>query len=464
MDRDSSLLNLPIGQPLTDEELAANRRDSTADLLAHPLNGRFYRERSADLPKITVPLLSAANWAHGLHSRGGFEGWAQASSEQKWLEVHGLGHVTEFYTARGLDLQRRFFGHFLKGEDTGWDRQPPAQLNVRHVDGGFEQRAEQEWPLARTEWTRFYLDPGDGSLTTEAPADRRTAQFDALGEGLTFTTEHFAEPTEITGTAAARLVVASSTTDADLFLTVGVLDLEGRDIRFVSALDPARVVAHGWLRASHRALDAERSLPYRPWHPHDRLDPLTPGVAVPLGIEIWPTSVVVPAGYRLAVTVQGRDFEFPGEGPWPRSFGVEMKGHAVFLHDDPDDRPTDLFGGVTTLVSCGDEPSYLLLPVVPQSPTASRACVAARCPNAPELLDGARHIARAGFVSDRTPNLLRTLHRTCFGPYGRGTSVRSPVLRQAGTLSSRARSVIVPFPSCRDRVSTSPGSAENVEA
>ncbi|WP_329550841.1 CocE/NonD family hydrolase C-terminal non-catalytic domain-containing protein [Streptomyces sp. NBC_00696] len=119
-------------------------------------------------------------------------------------------------------------------------------------------------------------------------------------------------------TAAARLVVASSTTDADLSPTVRVLDPEGRDIRVVSALDPAGVVAHGWLRASHRALDTERTLPYRPWHPHDRLDPLTPGAAVPLDIEIWPTSVVVPAGPRLAVTVQSRDFEFPGEGPGRR--------------------------------------------------------------------------------------------------------------------------------------------------
>ena len=138
--------------------------------------------------------------------------------------------------------------------------------------------------------------------------------------------------------AAARLVVASSTTDADLFLTVRGLDPEGRDIRFVSALDPAGVVAHGRLRASHRALDAERTLPYRPWHPHGRLDPLTPGETAPLDIEIWPTSVVV----------QGRDFKFPGGGPWPQSYGVGMKGHAIFLHDDPDDRPDDAFGGVTT--------------------------------------------------------------------------------------------------------------------
>ncbi len=65
-------------------------------------------------------------------------------------------------------------------------------------------------------------------------------------------------------TAAARLVVASSTTDAHFFPTVRVLDPEGRDVRFVSALNPAGVVAHGWLRASRRALDAERTLPYRP--------------------------------------------------------------------------------------------------------------------------------------------------------------------------------------------------------
>ena len=115
--------------------------------------------------------------------------------------------------------------------------------------------------------------------------------------------------------AAARLVVASSTTDPDLFLTVRVLDPEGSNIRFVSTLDPAGVVAHGWLRASHRALDAERTLPYRPWHPHGRRDPLTLGTAAPLDIEIRPTSVVVPAGHRLAVTDQDRDFEFPGEAP-----------------------------------------------------------------------------------------------------------------------------------------------------
>jgi predicted acyl esterase len=355
------------GGRLADGELAANRADSPADLLAHPFADGFYRERTPRLADITVPLLSAGNWGHDLHTRGNFEGYAAASSGQKWLEVHGLEHFAEFYTDYGVALQKRFFGHFLKGEDTGWDRQPPVHLNVRHVDGSFELRAEQEWPLARTAWTEFHLDAQHATLIPGGPAEPGSAQFDALGEGLTFTTEPFAADTEITGPAAARLFVASSTEDADLFLTLRVLDPDGADVDFVAALDPAGVIGTGWLRASHRALDPERSLPYRPYHPHESAQPLTPGEVTPLDVEIWPTSVVVPAGYRLAVTVQGRDFEFPGEGPWPATYGVEMKGHGMFLHNDPDDRPAKVFGGTTTLVSGPRHPSHLLLPVIPRA-------------------------------------------------------------------------------------------------
>jgi uncharacterized protein len=358
---------------LPDEELAANRSDSAAELLNHFLDDEYYRERSAELERITVPVLSATNWAHHLHTRGGFEGYARVSSDLKWLEVHGLEHFTEFYTDYGVALQKRFFGHFLKGEDTGWDRQPPVHLNVRHVDGSFELRPEQEWPLARTRWTKLYLDAQGRTLAEELPACGASVDFEALGDGLTFTTEPFTEEIEITGPAAARLFASSTTTDADLFLTLRVLDPDGRDVTFVSALDPAGVVAMGWLRASHRATDPERSLPYRPWHPHDRTEPLTPGETVPLDIEIWPTSVVIPAGYRLAVTVQGRDFEFPGDGPWPATYGVQMKGNGMFVHTDPDDRPADVYGGTTTLVSAPDRQSYLLLPFIPRTAATSTA-------------------------------------------------------------------------------------------
>jgi hypothetical protein len=112
------------------------------------------------------------------------------------------------------------------------------------------------------------------------------------------------------------------------------------------------------LRASHRATDPELSLPHRPWHRHDRIQPLVPGETVELDGEIWPTSVVVPGGYRVALTVLGRDFELPGDGPWPKLYGEEMKGNGIFLHTDPQDRPAEVFTGTTTVVSDAAHGSY----------------------------------------------------------------------------------------------------------
>jgi len=351
---------------LTDSELAGNRADTPQLLLEHPLVDDYYAERSPVLERITVPVLSAANWAHHLHTRGNFEGYVRAGSAQKWLEAHGLQHWVEFYTDYGLALQKRFFGHFLRGDDTGWDEQPPVVLQVRHVDGSFEQRAEQEWPLARTRWTRFHLDIGTGQLALTPPdGTQRTASFDSTGNGLVFWTPPLATELEITGPAAARLTIASSTVDADVFVTLRVADPDGRDVTFVSGQDPHGCVGFGWLRASQRKADPERSLPWRPWHTHDERQPLTPGEPVSVDVEIWPTSVVIPAGYRLGVSVGGRDFELPGDGPWPVAFGVAMRGNGVFVHDEPADRPPAVFGGTTTLLSGGAIESHLLLPVVP---------------------------------------------------------------------------------------------------
>src|SRR5262245_24998253 len=181
-------------ETLSEAELAPMRADSPAELLAHTLDDDYYRQRSADLNKITTPVLSAANWAHHLHTRGNFEAYQRVSSDQKWLEVHGLEHFTEFCTDYGLQPQKRFFGHFLKGADTGWAYQPPVQLKVRCVDGGYQLRSEQEWPLARTRWTKLFLDT-TGRILRQKPAARAgSVAFEALGEGVTFVTEPLPEP------------------------------------------------------------------------------------------------------------------------------------------------------------------------------------------------------------------------------------------------------------------------------
>src|SRR5688572_20681485 len=187
---------------LTDAELEANRADMWANILGRTLVDDYYRERTVDLSKVTVPLLSAANWGgQGLHTRGNFEGYTRAASKEKWLEAHGGSHWAPFYTDYGVGLQKRFFGHFLKGENTGWDRQPRVLLQVRHIDK-FVERHENEWPLDRTLWTPYYLDLKARTLTTRAPRTSGEIEYDAMGDGVTFTTPPLAQPMEITGPSA----------------------------------------------------------------------------------------------------------------------------------------------------------------------------------------------------------------------------------------------------------------------
>ncbi len=357
-----------VAGPVTlyEEELARNRADLGAEVKAHPLDDAWHRERSADLSLVTVPFLSAANWGgQGLHPRGNFEAFTQAASERKWLEVHGLEHWTHFYTAYGVALQKRFFDHLLKGIDNGWDRQPPVQLQVRHVDR-FVERAEDEWPLARTRWTHYHLDPASLGLSTDPVPAAGRVEYEAFGDGVTFSTPPLESETEITGPIAAKLYISSSTRDADLFLVVRVFNPKGDEVVFQGALDPNTPIAQGWLRASHRRLDRERSLPYRPYQSHDTAEPLTPGEVYELDVEVWPTSIVVPPAYRVALTVRGRDYEYGGElDEFARSFHYASRGCGPFVHDDPDDRPRDVFGGRVTLYAGGQTASHLLLPVIP---------------------------------------------------------------------------------------------------
>jgi predicted acyl esterase len=353
---------------LSEEELGANRSNFGHDVLSNPLdNCEYWQSRMPDWSKVTVPFLSAGNWGgQGIHPRGNAEGFVRAASAEKWFEMHGIEHWTEFYTDYGVNLQKKFFGHFLKGEDTGWKDQPPVQLQVRHVGERFVERAENEWPLARTQWTKFYLHPEDHSLTDSPPTAAGSVTYGAFGDGVTFLTSPFGEDTEITGPSAAKLFVSSETEDADLFLVVRLFTGDLKEVVFQGALDPHTPIAQGWLRASHRKLDPSLTEPYRPYHTHDEIQPLTPGEAAELDVEIWVTSIVVPAGYRLGLSVRGKDYEYAGaSGEGLATMRNEFKGCGPFLHNDPRDRPAEVFGSNVTLHTGPGDLSYLLLPVIP---------------------------------------------------------------------------------------------------
>ncbi|MBV8178722.1 MAG: CocE/NonD family hydrolase [Mycobacterium sp.] len=349
-------------EELSEQELATNRADMFARM-AQPLDGVSYQERSADWPRVTVPFLSAANWGgFGLHSRGNFEAFTQAASGQKWLEVHPGRHEEWFYLPYGMELQRRFLDHFLKGVDNGWQHEPRVQLNIRRAfSDQFELRKEHEWPLARTRWTKLYLDAAADSLNWALPATAGTMSIQGMGQPATLYSPPLAEETEITGPLAATMFISSTTTDADIFVTLRAFGPDGQEVDFQGTLDPRTPLAQGCLRASQRKLDPARSEPYRPYHPHDEVQALQPGEIYELQVEIWPTCIIVPAGFRLALTIGGVDFarQTPTAGP------PVFLGSALFLHTDPHDRPRDIFDGTTTIHTGPDTPAHVLLPTIP---------------------------------------------------------------------------------------------------
>ncbi|MGC2713075.1 MAG: CocE/NonD family hydrolase, partial [Pseudolabrys sp.] len=219
-------------ETLPESELIKNRADFGAEIASHPMDDDYHKSRSPKWDKITTPLFSAANWGgQGLHPRGNFEGFVRAAAKQKWLEAHGIEHWTHFYTDYGREQQLRFFDRFLHGKKDGWAKQPKVLLQVRHIDK-FVPRAENEWPLKRTRWTKFYLDPSAMTLTPKKPSGPVQLKFAAMGDGLVFLTPPLAKETEITGPSAVKLFVSSSNPDADIFVVLRVFTGDLKEIVF----------------------------------------------------------------------------------------------------------------------------------------------------------------------------------------------------------------------------------------
>jgi putative CocE/NonD family hydrolase len=283
--------------------------------------------------------------------------------------------VHPFYTEEGRRDQLRFFDHWLKGMDNGVMDEPPVKLAIRRGRDEVEWRFEHEWPLERTRWTKFYFDlrqraPGEtenaGGLVAANPEviGSRTYPAASLGSmgstsaassqvmgggirpgmGVALETPPLANDVEITGPVAASFWVSSSTEDMDLFLTIRNFDADGNEVLETGQQGTPVPVAKGWLRVSHRELDPELSLPYRPYHRHRRRQYLTPGEIVKVDVEIWPTSMVFKRGHRIRLDIQPRD-------------GV---GSAAYMHYH-----ADYNTGTNTIYSGGDKESYLLLPVIP---------------------------------------------------------------------------------------------------
>jgi len=345
--------------------------------LSNNLDTGAFVGAQADWDKIKVPTLSVGNWTgFGLHLRGNTEAFMRSKSKHKKLRIQTGSHVHPFYTEEGRKDQIRFLDYWLKDIDNGVMNEPPVKLAIRHGADKIEWRHENEWPIARTQWTKFYFDlapppkdaPANAAMLVKdnpVQTSSRTYVTSMLGTmgstsaassqvmggggirpgmGVALETPPLPEDIEVTGPLAASFWVSSESEDMDLFLTLRHFDADGKEVMETGQQGAPVPVAKGWLRVSHRQLDPDLTLPYRPYHKHQRRLYLKPGEIVKVDVEIWPTSMVFKKGHRIRLDVGPRD----------------GAGSAGYMHYH-----ADYNGGTNTIHSGGDKESYLLLPIIP---------------------------------------------------------------------------------------------------
>ncbi|MCA3074771.1 MAG: CocE/NonD family hydrolase, partial [Rhodocyclaceae bacterium] len=342
--------------------------------MRNDLDSGFWRMNSARWELIEVPVYSVGNWSgYSMHLRGNTEAWLCAASRHKKLRIHSGTHFHPFHSEEGRMDQLRFMDYWLKDIDTGIMDEPPVKLQIR-TGGAAEPyafRFEDEWPIARTQWTRFHLDIDeaggevDGILNPTPPAQERSVTYGASGStkagvsssstalmlaskdklGTSFWTPPMQEDTEVTGPIVLNLWISSTSEDADIVVTLRNIGPDGEDVWEVGQQGQAVPLTKGCLRASHRKLDPKKSLPYRPYHAHDERQWLEPGVPVECQVEVWATCMVFRKGHRIRVDIQPRD-----------GIGSNFYGH---YHADYN------LGAENTIYSGGDRQSYLLLPLIP---------------------------------------------------------------------------------------------------
>lgn len=303
-------LNNPI------EDFIRREGGRPLELLAvHPMFDDYWADKAVEFDKVQTPMLVCASFSdHELHTPGSFRAFDEARSPRKWVYTHRSGKWTAFYSEEVTTLLRDFMDYHLKGRRNRFDELPPLRLEVRSSREEIKEvRWEPSWPLPDTEYRPLFLS-ADG-LSSEPPASEGERSYEGRGGSTTFDFV-FDRDTELSGHMALRLWVevrAERPGEAcpdDLILCVYVdkRDRDGRSVRFNGSVGISDdMVTRGYLRASRRALDVERSRPWLPVLRGDAEEKLAAGEVVPVDIPLCPSSTFFHAGEGLRLIVSSEE-------------------------------------------------------------------------------------------------------------------------------------------------------------
>lgn len=319
--------------------------DHMAMLKEHPLMDAYWEDKVAKLENIRIPVYMTAGWSHQLHITGAFNAWQRVKSPKKWIRMHREFEWEDLVTPSSMRDLKEFFDRYLREINNGWELTPRVRFELQDAyDHEYiKDRTEQEFPIARTEYRKLYLDAESNDLFDAPVANVSSLEYDAK-TGYTYFDYEFTEDTELTGYFKAHIWVEAKDAD-DLDLEVCVMKASA-DGEFVPTY-----VYHDWnyygtagnLRASLRELDEEMSTDFQPQYTYKTVQKLAPGEIVPLDIEINPTAKFYHKGERLRVFLAS----------WRAIGGIDIY-----------ERET-LTEGSHVIHTGGEYDSYIQIPVVP---------------------------------------------------------------------------------------------------
>ena len=374
--------------PVRDVPAAAGRNvPDFVDWVDNPEFSDFWDRRNVlhRLDAVRVPALQVGGWYdlypaatlnlfNGMRERGGSH---EARANQRvvigpWIHAAStLTHAgdVDFGTGSVLDLPQielAWFDRWLKGIDNGADRDAPVKIFVM---GAGSWRDEQEWPLARTRFTPYYLHSGggansaagDGALSVSRPSDEPADEYtydpqfpvptrgggnccdphivpwgaldqrevEARSDVLVYSTEPLEADVEVTGPVTLKLFASTDGRDTDFTAKLVDVFSDGRAINLTD----------GILRGRYREGTGEEVL-------------LTPGETYEFTVDLWVTANVFRAGHRIRLEVSSSNFpRFDRNPNTGNAFGQDTQlrvARQTVFHDDA-------------------RASHLLLPVIPAS-------------------------------------------------------------------------------------------------
>lgn len=315
----------------------------------YPLYNDYWADKSWNFEKITVPCYIVASLGSQMHCRGAFDGYRRVSTDQKWLRVHNRQEWVDLYDPESMADLRKFFDHFLKDKNNGWEYTPHVRLSI--LDPGGKDRVNvpaKDFPMENQQLKKFYLDSTTGSLTHTLPAEA-SVSYNAEADDETGRTSFkmtFHEDTTLIGYAKIKLwVEAQGYDDMDLFIRIQKTNDAG-EILYQDSVCFLYSGPDTMLRVSLRQLDPEKSSENEPVQTFKTVEKLQPGQIVPVELAFWPTSMIFHAGETLELVVAGYDY----------------------MPSRPQDRPTSVIDnkGIHIIHTGGQYDSYLLLPEIPE--------------------------------------------------------------------------------------------------